>query len=79
MERVNINLSNIKEVGHEDETLEVLFQNKCLYRYKGVPDAVYTEMLQAEHPQQFFSREIRGHYEWEKVGVVNDTEERTEE
>ena len=69
MQRQTIDSTTIQSVGYdpETETLEIEFQNGRLYRYTGVPEAVYTGLMNAESPGKYFNGEIRDVYPATKV------------
>jgi hypothetical protein len=67
MQRVSVSSSNIKEVGWESGTLEVLFHGGVVGRYSGVPDGLYTQMLVADSVGKFFRQHIRDAYPYARV------------
>lgn len=71
MEMVPVVSKNLKAVGHEDTVLQVEFHNKVQWRYKGVPNELYGEMLQAKSIGKFFHEHIRSQFEAEKVENPN--------
>ena len=67
MEEVESTL--IKEAGYDEATqvLTVKFVNGDeIYEYKNVPKAVYDELMAAESKGSFFTKNIKGKYEFEK-------------
>lgn len=49
-------------------TLEVEFQNARVYRYRGVPQAIYENLKEAESKGRFFNANIRNRYPYVRVG-----------
>ena len=43
IERQPVESSNLKEVGWEDNVLEVLFKSGVCYQYTGVPEEIFQE------------------------------------
>lgn len=69
MQRVQVVSSNIKEVGFDSSssTLEVLFADGRVYQYFDVPESMYSGLISAPSPGQFFHVEIRGVYRFARV------------
>lgn len=65
MRRKPIDSSAIASVGYdpEKETLEVEFQSGNVYRYSGVPEEIYEDLLRARSKGRFFGTFIRGQYD----------------
>ena len=68
MEMVPVSSSNIESVGHENRTLYIRFHSGGLYSYSGVPESVYTALLNASSKGQFFHRNIKNVYSYRKIG-----------
>jgi hypothetical protein len=51
-------------VGHDpaEQVLEVVFRTGRIYRYLGVPRAVYEELLAAGSMGEYFNKRIRTRY-----------------
>lgn len=64
MERIPVDSSMIKSVGYEvtSEELEVQFNSGAVYRYRGVPIAVYEELLAADSKGQYMHNHIIAAY-----------------
>lgn len=64
--------SSILSVGYAPEagTLEIVFRNRCAYRYFHVPEALHEGLLSATSKGRFFHRAIRGRFEF--VLLVNE-------
>jgi len=69
MNRVPVESSNLKSVGHDPVslTLEIEFQNGNIYQYFDVPQTVHVEMMQAPSLGKFFAAQIKGQYRFAKV------------
>lgn len=59
MKRTAVESSNIASVGHEDNTLEVEFNNGSVYQYTPVTKEAYKEMMNAESIGSWFYKNIR--------------------
>ncbi len=51
----------------EKETLRITFVSGLVYEYKNVPEEVYNAMRTSGAKGIYFNRNIKGHYEFEKV------------
>jgi hypothetical protein len=58
----------LSSVGWDDGTLEIEFTSGEVYRYLGVPDFVYRQLLRAESKGTFFQERIRDRYDLERSG-----------
>lgn len=67
MERRHVQSSNISEVGWESDVLEVAFKTGSVYRYTGVPERIYRDLMQSASVGKFFAAEIRGKYAMTKI------------
>ena len=65
MRRKPIDSSAIASVGYDadKEELEVEFTSGNVYRYFGVPQEIYEDLLQAPSKGQYFGSFIRGQYD----------------
>lgn len=54
-----VSSSNIKEIGHHEYTLRVIFITKSTWDYSPVPEEDYRNMLNADSIGGWFSRNIR--------------------
>ena len=61
MERLKVESSNIKSVGYDPQTKELVveFRGGQLYLYTGVPSIVYKKFLEAESKGRFFVNNIK--------------------
>lgn len=64
MEKISISSKNLSSVGYDPTnlTLEVTFRSGGTYRYSGVSQAVYQELLNAPSHGKFFTQNIKGKY-----------------
>lgn len=62
--------SNIKMVGYDGdlEELHIKFHSGAEYAYSGVPDDVFNDLLNAPSKGKFFNIEIKGKYDYQRVG-----------
>lgn len=67
MKRTPVQSSSIKSVGHANNTMEIQFASGDVYRYKNVPAAVATALLEAESAGKAFQTLVRGKYAHHKV------------
>ena len=70
MQHNPIQSSNLTECGYDpvEQTLEVCFTTGATYRYKGVAQEDYDALMGAESKGKHFAREIKGKFEFERVG-----------
>jgi len=62
--RVEVTSSNIASVGYHDGKLFVEFRRSgAVYEYRGVPEYVYHELINAESVGKFFHRNIKNAYQ----------------
>ena len=68
MKREPVNSSNIKSVGFDPmtDTLEIEFGNGDVWQYKGVPEAIYQEMMEAASIGKYFYANIKNQFDAEK-------------
>jgi hypothetical protein len=69
LNRVPVQSTNIKSVGHDSRTLtlEVEFHDGDIYQYFDVPQAVHAELLQSSSVGKFFGSQIKGQYRYAKL------------
>ena len=69
MERVAVESSNIKEAGYDpgSNTLELMFSDGRVYQYFDVPPHIYTELVNAPSPGQYFHASVRGSYRYARM------------
>ena len=67
MTRIPVESSQIEAIGHEDGVMEVLFKNRSegkpapIYRYEGVPRAVFDEILASDSVGRAFNQLVKAH------------------
>jgi hypothetical protein len=69
MQMVEVESSNVAEVGHDGKDLHVKFRNGSAYRYLDVPRVVFDHLLTAESVGKFLNRAIKPKYQFEKVAA----------
>ncbi len=68
--------SNIAQVGYDRETqeLRIRFHSGAEYTYANVPGVVFADLVDADSVGKFFNAEIKGKYEYAKVGERREEE-----
>ncbi len=63
--------SFIEKIGYSKaaRVLEIQLRSRARYRYRGVPEAVWVELMRAESKGRYFSKNIREKYPCERVAV----------
>jgi hypothetical protein len=51
----------------QDAVLELEFRSGAVYRYAGVPEQVYLELLSAESKGRYFNQQIRNRFPYAKT------------
>ena len=67
MHRTPVDSSNLHSVGYDCGILEIEFNHGGVYRYFGVPEDVYDELMNADSHGVYFNANIKNEYKWEKV------------
>jgi len=69
MNRQPVTSTNLVAVGFDprSNTLEVEFHSARVYQYRGVPQAVYENLKEAESKGRFFNANIRSSYPYVRV------------
>jgi hypothetical protein len=69
IKRESVESTNLASVGYNQKAcvLEVEFQSGSVYRYRDVPRNAYEALMRAESKGRYFSRQIRGRYEFRRV------------
>jgi len=72
VERVTVESSSLSSIGFTRETrvLEIEFRSGALYRYHGVPRAVFEDSKKAESKGRYFSQFIRGKYRFQRIDTA---------
>ena len=70
MHRQPVTSSNITSIGYDpgEQTLEVEFKTGQVYQYYRVLPAVYQGLMSASSHGSFFSENVKGVYEYHRVG-----------
>jgi hypothetical protein len=71
---VNVQSSNLKAVAHDGDSLFVQFHKGPVYRYIGVSEQMYHQLLEAPSVGKFFVSEIRDRFQWEVVTQTVDAD-----
>lgn len=64
MKLLKVQSSAIGAIGYDDEnnTLAVMFPNRAVYFYVGVPSRLFEEFVAAESKGGFFAKEVKDQY-----------------
>ena len=68
IERTPVESSSLVSIGfaRKAQILEIEFRSGAIYRYLGVPPAVFEELKKAESKGRYFAQAIRGKYEFRR-------------
>lgn len=69
MERTAVSSSNIRAIGYDSgsSTLEIEFNNGCVYQYAGVPQGEFDALMSAASHGTYFSANIKNRYSFVKL------------
>ena len=69
IQRAAVESSSIASVGYgrASKLLEIEFRSGAIYRYREVPESVFTAFSTARSKGHFFSTQVRGKYAFEKL------------
>ena len=69
MKRQRLTSQVLESVGYKPETrtLEVEFKENGVYRYFGVPEKIYREMMAAPSRGAYFNKNIKPNYRFAKM------------
>ncbi len=69
MEMISVQSSNILAIGYDPKirALEVEFRSGSVYQYSGVPQDVYTALMQAESKGSYLHVNVKGKYPFRQV------------
>jgi hypothetical protein len=67
MRRLPLESRALRSAGYEAGTLEVEFTSGSVYRYRGVPERVWRELLAAESHGSYFTAHIRDRFPYARV------------
>lgn len=70
MDRLRVTSSNLQSVGYDPLTraLEIKFHSGGIYRYSGVPEERYHNLMRAVSKGSYFDNYIKNRYPTRKVG-----------
>lgn len=63
-----MNSSMILDAQWEDGVLTIIFNTGAIYAYYDVPKEVYDELLAAPSAGRYLNENVKGVYEYERVG-----------
>ena len=69
IERRAVNSTSIAGIGYHArlQVLEIAFRSGAVYRYVGVPPAVFEGLTKAESKGRYFTRQIRNRFEFHRM------------
>lgn len=69
MERIPVISSNLRSVGYDADMrlLEIEFMSGAIYRYRAVPQCVYSQLMGAVSVGKAFQTHVAGQYAFETV------------
>jgi hypothetical protein len=69
MARVDLESTSLNAATYQEQCaiLELEFRNGAAYRYLGVPEQVYRELLSAESKGRYFNQHIRDRFPHSKI------------
>jgi hypothetical protein len=69
IQRTHVASSNLRSVGYDNSSriLEIEFTNGAVYRYYGVPQRIYVELMQTHSHGEYFSAIIRDKFQYQQV------------
>ncbi|MCK5601397.1 KTSC domain-containing protein [Candidatus Pacearchaeota archaeon] len=64
MEMIDVQSSNLSQVGYdaETQTLGIVFKSGVLYHYENVPQEVFDELIEASSAGRYFNTQIRNSF-----------------
>ena len=69
LKMIDVKSSLLVAVGYRKPTCTLIleFKGKRIYRYKNVPEKVYTDLLEAPSAGKFFHRQIRNEFDCKEL------------
>jgi len=69
MNRTPVQSSNLVSVGYDPgrRVLEIEFRRGRVYEFKGVPQRVYVDLMDARSHGKYFHRNINGQYRYRRL------------
>ena len=72
MNLINVESSNIKQVGWLNDTMRVVFSSGRIYDYVKVPKHVFKYFLESESKGKFFNNKILNKFTFVRVDINNE-------
>ena len=68
-QRTPVVSTHLTSVGYDRAatTLDIEFRGGAVYRYRGVPHAIYRQLMSADSKGRYFAQHIRGRFAFERV------------
>jgi hypothetical protein len=72
MVRVDLQSTSLNAATYQEQRaiLELEFQSGAVYRYLGVPEPIYRELLNAESKGRYFNQRIRNRFPYAKIDPI---------
>lgn len=67
MNMIPVSSSDLSSVGYENGTLYIAFHSGGLYSYSGVPEHIYSALLDAPSKGKFFHANIKNVYAYRRI------------
>lgn len=69
MQRTELNSTSLKDAAYcfQEALLEIEFRRGAIYRFGGVPEATYQQLLRAESKGLYFNHHIRNRFPYTKM------------
>ena len=68
MQMQTISSSDLASVGYENGSLYVRFNSGGLYVYSGVPESIYSGLMNASSHGKYFHAYIKNSYSYQRIG-----------
>ena len=63
-----LDIIDYRKIGINLTILDITFKTGMKYRYYGVPQNIFDELINAESKGKYFGANIRNRYKFEKIG-----------
>lgn len=69
MNRIAVSSSNVASVGYDQysNTLEIEFHSGGVYQYSGVPQNIYTNLVNASSVGSYLAHHVKGVYSYRRI------------
>lgn len=67
MNMIPVSSSDLSSVGYENGTLYIAFHSGGLYSYSGVPEHIYSALLNAPSKGKYFHANIKNVYTYRRI------------